>query len=119
MLTARKLTTKQRKIIQAYADDVEGRTPDLAFLDSNTGTRASTSSRAASDAAASDAPHPDKQGDTRPFVDPQPTKPKHDEWCEHEGVGEKVAHAIGGALGWAERLFGRLTKDADKKDEKK
>ncbi|GMK58565.1 hypothetical protein CspeluHIS016_0600070 [Cutaneotrichosporon spelunceum] len=99
----RSLTSRQRKIIQAYADDVEGRTPDLSSLGGSSTSRSP--------------PHPDKfsdsapgassssKSDNVPFVDP----------THNEGVGDKVAHAIGAALGWAERLFGRLTRDKDEK----
>jgi molecular chaperone DnaJ len=110
----RSLTKRQRKIIQAYADDVEGRTPDIAFLDENPTPPppppphpdkfSDSAPRRGSGSSAKKAP--ETKPEDVPFVDPTPT---------HEGVGDKVAHAIGGAIGWAERLFGRLTKDKDEK----
>lgn len=118
----RSLTKSQRKIIQAYADDVEGRKPDLAFLDekpkppspppphpdkfSDSAPRRAPSSPKQETAEKKAEQKAEKKADDVPYVDPTP---------HHEGVGDKVAHVIGGAIGWAERLFGRLTKDKDEK----
>lgn len=108
----RSLTTRQRKIIQAFADDVDGRTPDLDF------GKAKSSSPSASSSSASDAPHPDKNGDARPYVDPSARAGQDGHDCANDNVIDKAAHAIGGAIGWAERLWGRLTKDHDHKPKK-
>lgn len=115
---------------------MEGRTPDIAYLDptpkpdaphpdkfSDSAPKRSSSSAGASPSQPSSStgtqnPAPEtankaagaKKAEKEPeLVDPYPSP-------HHDGVGEKVAHAIGGAIGWAERLFGRLTKD--KKEEK-
>ncbi|BEI91204.1 uncharacterized protein CcaverHIS019_0400240 [Cutaneotrichosporon cavernicola] len=108
----RSLTSRQRKIIQAYADDVEGRTPDLAFLDGKPKPPPPPpphpdkfSDSAPRDGSATQKETAEKKADDVPFVDPAP----------HDGVKDKVAHVIGSAIGWAERLFGRLTKDKEDK----
>lgn len=113
----RSLTSRQRKIIQAFADDVEGRTPDLEFGTGPSSPKSSPNS-SPSPPPAADAPHPDKMGDSRPYVDPSARAGQEGHDCANDNVIDKAAHAIGGAIGWAERMWGRLTKDTHDKSKK-
>lgn len=94
--------------MQAFADDVEGRQANIDF---GPGPTSSSNSGASSSASRSSSSSSSPSGRV-PELDPS----------HEENLGDKVAnalggaaHALGGALGWAERKFGRGRKD-DKKD---
>ncbi|KAL1410583.1 mdj1 protein precursor [Vanrija albida] len=93
----RTLTATQKKIFQAYADDVEGRNPHISFGDK------------AASGGWTEPPHPDKPRQSAAECD------EHD----HDTVSGKMAHAFGSAVGWAERMLGGKHDPKAKKEQAK
>ncbi|WVF70600.1 chaperone DnaJ [Kwoniella sp. CBS 6097] len=138
----RTLSPFQKKIIQAYADDVEGRTPEITF-GSPPSTLSSTSSSTDTDSAKGKGENsssslyghhsqPSRSSTTspprefeRPYrprsnsapsssaarkgpIEPDYTSRPTESTSEQDGsVIGKVASAIGGAIGFIERLLGK------------
>ncbi|KAK4686262.1 molecular chaperone DnaJ, partial [Tremellales sp. Uapishka_1] len=107
----RSLSSFQKKILRAYADDVEGKPPYVSF-DPPASSSGTSSSAPPPITETPSAPTPDSNSSTGrprstspppPFVEtePGPNSPSHP-----QGVVGVIASAIGGALGWAERFFG-------------
>ncbi|WVQ70959.1 chaperone DnaJ [Cryptococcus sp. DSM 104548] len=120
----RSLTPFQRKILQAYADDLEGRTPQISFgpspSESSATPNGETSSRYTSRPSASWPTHPDAPRRTiyeKPRPSSSPSSPSSSQQessrpyepvdSDDSGLAGKVAGAVGGMIGWVERLFGR------------
>ncbi|ODN84491.1 chaperone DnaJ, variant 2 [Cryptococcus amylolentus CBS 6039] len=121
----RTLTPFQRKILQAYADDLEGRTPQIHFgpspSESASTPNGETSSRNTSRPPSSWSTHPDAPRRTvyeKPHSPSHPSSPSSSSQQESSrpyepvdsddsGLAGKVASAVGGVIGWVERLLGK------------
>lgn len=110
----RSLSTRQKKILQAFADDFEGREPDIHFGSpqpqqstppSSTNANTNTSDPMTkgethfnSNSSSARSPRP-------PFVNtephPTPFPPQ-----EESGIANSLISGLGKAIGWAERFFG-------------
>jgi len=104
----RSLTVRQKKILQAFADDFEGRPSEVHF-----GPLPSASTEAT---PSTPPPPPPTSGKTSahtysnptprpraPFVE---TQPKSQPQPEEEGFIHTLASGVGKVIGWAERFFG-------------
>ncbi|WWC58747.1 chaperone DnaJ [Kwoniella dejecticola CBS 10117] len=115
----RSLSPNQKKILQAYADDVEGRPSNISFTPPSGSSEYTYT------------PNHNFEKPYRPSPSPTPTPtsgtssrsgptstsaPRERETIDPEnqepdagvgGVGGKVASAVGGAIGWLEKLLGR------------
>ncbi|EJT46055.1 DNAj molecular chaperone protein [Trichosporon asahii var. asahii CBS 2479] len=103
----RGLTAKQKKILQEFADDLDGKS--AGSTNSNNGNGATGSGRNSADTKTNN--RTDRVWDTEDVGrGPQ----------GQGGVADKVAGALGSAVGWAERLLHRNKEnsfeDQDKKD---
>ncbi|WVQ85669.1 chaperone DnaJ [Cryptococcus sp. DSM 104549] len=143
----RSLSPFQKKILQAYADDVEGRTPEIHFGPLPTSTPPPSqpsngentfqsrpppppSSSPSSPSSTTSSPPPRAQLRASPTYrsyDPTDYDPrsssssKKTEDAEHSGGDGGflggVASAIGGALGWLDRRFGSSAQEKSVVDE--
>ncbi|KAK8865916.1 chaperone DnaJ [Kwoniella newhampshirensis] len=124
----RSLTPFQRKILQAYADDLEGRHPQITFgpppSSSSTTPPASSSSsinsngETRSSSASSSSSPPRTESERSTYTRPPPSSTSG---YDHEqdsssssagGVVGTIASVVGGAIGWVERLLGGSGGDA-------
>ena len=93
------LSQKQKKILQAFADDVEGRPTNIHFDPPE-------------DVASTPPPSEPPQGrssgpsTSSPSSEPPKTHSPSDASSKPHGLGESVASAVGGAIGWVERMLG-------------
>ena len=105
----RGLTAKQKKILQEFADDLDGKS--AASTNSNNGNGATGSGRNSADTKTNN--RTDRVWDTEDV-----SRGSHS--GGQGGVADKVAGALGSAVGWAERLLHRNKEnsfeDQDKKD---
>ncbi|WWC66246.1 chaperone DnaJ [Kwoniella pini CBS 10737] len=100
----RSLSPNQKKILQAYADDVEGRPTNITFTSPSSSEYKSNHNF--------EKPYTPKAKSTfTSYTEPNSTKRETIDPYEKEdgsaGVGGKVASAVGGAIGWLEKLLGR------------
>ncbi|WWD17898.1 chaperone DnaJ [Kwoniella shandongensis] len=128
----RSLSPFQRKILQAYADDIEGRHPQITFgpLPSSSSTTTSStpppsSSSTPNGETYSSSPRQKAKAEAeRPYtrsyeaedLDDRPNSSSSSS-SSPGGVVGTIAAAIGGAIGWVERLLGSDESIVDDKKE--
>lgn len=113
----RSLTPFQRKILQAYADDIEGRNPQVHFgplpsdppvtnpssppKEPTNGEGSYPSYRSQNQPQAEHAPHRPSRPPAEPYKPYNPLSSSE----EPISLANKIASAIGGAIGWVERFM--------------
>lgn len=113
----RSLTPFQRKILQAYADDIEGRNPQVHFgplpsdppvtspssppKEPTNGEGSYPSYRSQNQPQAEHAPHRPSRPPAEPYKPYNPLSSSE----EPISLANKLASAIGGAIGWVERFM--------------
>ncbi|WVW82280.1 chaperone DnaJ [Kwoniella bestiolae CBS 10118] len=105
----RSLSPNQKKILQAYADDVEGRPTNITFTTPNGETTSPYSPN-----HNFERPYRPSTPPSSPYQEPSSPRKSRDEPIDPEqhgstdsSFGGKVASAVGGAIGWLEKLLGR------------
>jgi hypothetical protein len=100
-LNFRSLTVRQKKILQAFADDFEGRPSDIHFgpLPSTPPSEPESPSNPPPPTGKAAPPPP-----RAPFVETQSKKSQP--IAEDEGFIHTLASGVGKVLGWAERFLG-------------
>lgn len=114
----RSLTPFQRKILQAYADDIEGRNPLVHFGPLPSDSPLTTPSSPPTEPTNGEGYYPSYRSQNQPRTEHAPHRPSqppaepyqpHDPSSSSEepiSLANKVASAIGGAIGWVERFMG-------------
>nr|ODN87199.1 chaperone DnaJ [Cryptococcus depauperatus CBS 7841] len=115
------LSPFQRKILQAYADDVEGRAPEIHFgpLPSSSPAKPSSSASQSTNSNGEDLNFRSRPSSSSSYSSSQTQtntplrrpvytsyNPPSNEKEPYRAVG-KIASAIGGIVGWVERLMGK------------
>jgi hypothetical protein len=105
-LTIRSLTVRQKKILQAFADDFEGRPSDIHFgpLPTTPSSEPESPSKPPPPPTGKAPPPPPRA----PFVETQPKKSPP--IAEDEGFIHTLASGVGKVIGWAERFLGNGEK---------
>ena len=112
----RSLSPFQKKILQAFADDVEGRDPNVYFgapppppspaaSGTSEGANHFSSSSPSSSSSTSTPPSSSSPLNAPPIEPERRLSPDHQDDTS-PGVGGKVASVLGGVIGLAEHLFG-------------
>jgi hypothetical protein len=106
-LKVRSLTVRQKKILQAFADDFEGRPSDIHFgpLPSNPSSDSPSNPSPPPPPGKASSPPPPPRA---PFVETQPKKSQP--IAEDEGFIHTLASGVGKVIGWAERFMGNGKK---------
>ncbi|WWC86236.1 chaperone DnaJ [Kwoniella dendrophila CBS 6074] len=110
----RSLSPNQKKILQAYADDVEGKPSTISFNSTSTTNGEATSSYKSNHefekpyrpSSASTVEDPKYTKKSEP-IDPEYLNRNDEPSGSGGGISGKVVSAIGGAIGFIEKLFGR------------
>ena len=104
----RSLTVRQKKILQAFADDFEGRPSDIHFgpLPTTPSSGPETPSNPPPSAGKASSPPPPPPP-RAPFVE---TQPKSSPIVEDGGFIHTLASGVGKVIGWAERFLGNGKK---------
>ena len=103
----RSLSPFQKKIMRAFADDIEGKDPNVYF-----GSPPESTSTSTNGTASHPSPKPPSTFES-PTAEPKPHKPhnpyeaSNPQQGREEGFIGKVASALGGALGFVDRFLGR------------
>ncbi|OCF73795.1 chaperone DnaJ [Kwoniella mangroviensis CBS 8886] len=103
----RSLTPNQKKILQAYADDVEGRPSNISFTTATTGEASCTYSPNHNFERERPSYRPPTRESSTPKNEPIDPEQPGQSGSSDSSIGGKVASAVGGAIGWLERLLGR------------
>ncbi|WRT64129.1 chaperone DnaJ [Kwoniella shivajii] len=108
----RSLSPNQKKILQAYADDVEGRPSNISFSPPSASNGEASSYNAGHEFERPYRPSPSSSPSSRPTSDTTsgsnaPVDPEESAAPSDSSVGGKVASVVGGAIGWLEKLLGR------------
>ncbi|ADV20936.1 chaperone DnaJ [Cryptococcus gattii Ru294] len=114
----RSLTPFQRKILQAYADDIEGRNPQVHFGPLPSDSPLTTPSSPPTESTNGEGYYPSYRSQNQPRTEHaphRPSQPPAEPYQPHNpssspeepiSLANKVASAIGGAIGWVERFMG-------------
>jgi molecular chaperone DnaJ len=105
---------RQKKILQAFADDYEGRNPEIHFGPLPTPPSTSTTEPPEMKGKASPSPSPSSKPSQPqsppphvPFVETQTNPPPRSEAeAGEEGFIHTLASGLGKVIGWAERFMG-------------
>jgi molecular chaperone DnaJ len=118
---SRSLSPLQKQLMKAFAEDAEGGKPEVHFGPSPSDSKGTTSSQSSPrsppppSSSSYSSPNASSSSFTRPSASsrssPQsePLEPEYRSPPVAEGDGGllgKVASAVGGVLGWADKLFG-------------